>query len=144
MPVVRPPLHKKCINASCENPKNPLSYNDDFYNDNSQKDYKDVICKLCRKKRVYAGEARYKYKKTPSARVTKRRAAKEINNRMLGENVPITATELEELVIWLQHPDAWEGVTTCRRRIILCGLKRILNQIKYFSTWHPRRSVHVK
>ena len=132
MPVVVIPLTKKCAGV-CKQEK---SFNDDFGNDSSKPDFKDTYCKDCRRQQLSESRARgkCKNKKIPGKNA---KYFKERKLRLYGEKKPISQAEINELIIYLQNPDAWEGISKARTLEIKCTLRKQLQQIKYESQWFP-------
>ncbi len=62
---------------------------------------------------------------------------KERKQRLFGDRIPISENEIDELCIWLKHPEAWEGISEARTLDIKCTLRKQLQQIKYYSQWFP-------
>lgn len=134
MPVVIPTLKKKC-KGECGLEKD---FNDDFGNDSSKPDFKDIYCKVCRKQQLSESRARGKCKNKviPGKR---NQYFKERKLRLFGENTPISDSEMQELIIYLQNPEAWEGISETRTRDMKVTLRRQLHQMKYYSQWFPTK-----
>jgi hypothetical protein len=126
-----PPLTKKC--AKCKDVKN---YNDDFTSNKSCKDYKDAYCRKC--KSEFHAKRREKYGVKRSAAEKKNmvnytRTMRE--QRLFGEKKPISEAEIDEMYVWLKNPEAWEGISAYRTRVIKETLRRCFHQIKYHSQY---------
>ena len=127
-------LTKRCLRCKAEKNRN-----DDFYQNAGQPDCKDFYCKQCRRLQINESKARtgYKCKWNPD---TQKEYHKERRLRMNGiPDQEITDEQIEELKIWLSHPEAWEGISAFRKKQIKCGLRKCLMNMKYESQWFPKK-----
>lgn len=120
------------LNKICPRCKESKSYNDDFHSHLGQKDYKQYLCKKCR------AETRKPSKPTDkSRRASRLYSAERRKYRLLGENLPITPAEQEELALWLKYPDIWVHESEFRTKNIKEDLKATINKLKKESQWIP-------
>ena len=131
MEICVPPLTKIC--AKCKLPKN---YNDDFGSNKNKPDYKDEYCYICRREQVKKSKAKNGAPKSAAEKRSMVKYVKKLKTeRLFGKKEPITDLEIDELIIWLKNPEAWESISAYRTNEVKCALKRSLNQIKYHSLW---------